>query len=218
MVSAASFSLRHGEEGRLPGIEREAEVIGLAQVFLRAQVKDMGGTRQDGFQINRFFQGFVAAGLFQVLAHLIIHVALEGDELRAAGAEAVNPHARAGGQGDFGREGTELGVAASRAIPGRGGAEAAGGVPGDIAGTGRGRPAQAANGEARRGRGGGGEKLFQRALLAQFAVFIKRAGHTVAENGAGELLALLRAEEGGDFRRFAVREGVRGGEHQRGAG
>ena len=92
-------------------------MIGPAQIFLRAQIEDMARIRQRGFKFNRFLQGFVAAGLLQIFAHLIIHVALEGDQLGVAGAKAMNPNARARGDGDFWTEVVELPSKTSRAMP-----------------------------------------------------------------------------------------------------
>ena len=70
---------RNSEERRLPRIECEAEVICPPQIFLRAQIEYVARIRQCRFNFDWFLQGFIAAGLFQVFAHLIIDVPLEGD-------------------------------------------------------------------------------------------------------------------------------------------
>ena len=72
-----------------------------------------------GFEFDGFFERFVSSGLFQILAHLVINIALEREQLRAARPKTMDPHTRSSIEGNFGTEAAKLLIAANPAIPTR---------------------------------------------------------------------------------------------------
>ncbi len=65
-------------------------MVDVSQIFLGAKIIDVHGLGQGGVNLDGLFERFVAAGLFEILAHLVIDIALESEQLGVASAETVD--------------------------------------------------------------------------------------------------------------------------------